>query len=119
MSAIARPISAAVLLAALGACGYAGGDEIDAESAAILARAPVGTAFKEVPAAMSALGFSCSAGRRQFTDAKGATRETEPHLVCERETPEWLICTRRTRAILIQLNGQLSNVLVNVGRFCT
>jgi hypothetical protein len=39
--------------------------------------------------------------------------------VCERETREWLICTRRARAILIPLNGRLSNVLVNVGRFCT
>lgn len=119
MSAIGRPISAAALLAALGACGDAGSDEIDAESAAILARAPVGAAFKDVPAAMSALGFACSTGRRQFTDPKGAARETEPYLVCERETPEWLICTRRTRAILIQQDGRLSNVLVNVGRFCT
>ena len=109
----------AVILMALGACGYAGGDEIDAESAAILARTPVGSAFKDVPAAMGALGFSCTAGRRQFTDAKGVARATEPHLVCERETREWLICTRRTRAILIPLDGRLSNVLVNVGRFCT
>lgn len=112
-------VSAAAILMALAACGYAGSDEIDAESAAILARAPLGSAFKDVPAAMGALGFSCSAGRRQFTDAKGQARDTEPHLVCERERSEWLICTRRTRAIFIQLNGQLSNVLVNVGRFCT
>jgi hypothetical protein len=39
--------------------------------------------------------------------------------VCERESPEWLICARRVRAILIQQNGLVSNVLVNVGRFCT
>jgi hypothetical protein len=110
---------AAALVAALGACGYAGGDEIDAESAAILARTPVGAAFKDAPAAMNALGFSCTAGRRQLTDEKATARETEPHLVCERETREWLICTRRTRAILIPLNGRLANVLVNVGRFCT
>jgi len=116
---VARRISAGALFVALGACGYAGSDEIDAESAAILARTPVGSAFKDVPAEMGALGFSCTAGRRQFTDAKGAARETEPHLVCERETREWLICTRRARAILIPLNGRLSNVLVNVGRFCT
>jgi hypothetical protein len=114
-----RMIGAAALVAALGACGYAGSDEIEAESASILARAPVGTSFTSVPAAMGALGFSCATSRRQFPDAKGDMRETEPHLVCERETPEWLICTRRTRVILIPLNGRLSNVLVNVGRFCT
>jgi len=114
-----RPTIAAAILAALGACGYASDDEIDAESAAILARAPVGTSFKALPAAMGALGFSCSAGRRQFTDAKGDLRETEPHLVCEREQSAWLICTRRTRAVLIQQDGRLTNVLVNVGRFCT
>ena len=112
------PWSAAILMA-LGACGYAGSDEVEAESAAILAHVPVGTAFKDVPAAMGALGFSCSTGRRQFTDAKGAVRETEPHLVCERERAEWVICSKRTRAILIPLNGRLSNVLVNVGRFCS
>lgn len=114
----ARPAAVAVLMT-LAACGYATGDEIDEESAAILARAPVGSAFKELPAAMATLGFSCSAARRQFAGAKGEARETEPHLVCERERGEWLICTRRTRAILIQQNGRLSNVLVNVGRFCS
>lgn len=113
------PIGAAALLMALGACGYASRDEIDAESAAILERAPVGIPSKDVPRAMGTLGFSCTTGRRQFTDAKGRVRETEPYLVCERETSAWLICTRRTRAILIQLNGRLSNILVNVGRFCT
>jgi hypothetical protein len=107
------------LLMALGACGYAGSDEIEAESAAILARVSVGTSFNDVPAAMGALGFSCTTARRQFPDAKGEMRETEPHLVCDRETSDWLICRRRTRAILIQLNGRLSNILVNVGRFCT
>jgi hypothetical protein len=104
---------------ALGACGYAGSDEIDTESAVILARVPVGTSFNELPAAMAALGFSCATSRRQFTDAKGKVRDAEPHLVCERERSDWLVCSRRTRAILIQLNGRLSNVLVNVGRFCT
>jgi hypothetical protein len=118
MFPIARPIGAAAILMAVGACGYAGSDEIDAESAAILARVPVGTSFNSVPAAMGALGFSCTTSRRQFPDAKGEMRETEPHLVCERERSDWLICSRRTRAILIQLNGRLSNVLVNVGRFC-
>ena len=100
-------ICAAALLAALGGCGYAGSDEIDVESAAILARAPVGSSFKAAPGALAALGFTCNA------------RDAGRHLVCERETPEWLICTRRTRAILIQQDGRLSNVLVNVGRFCT
>ena len=119
MLPFARPIGAAAILIALGACGYAGGDEIDAESAAILARVPVGTSFNSVPAAMGALGFSCTTARRQFPDVKGDIREPEPHLVCERESSIWLICTRRTRAILIQLNGRLSDVLVNVGRFCT
>jgi hypothetical protein len=119
MLPFARPIGAAAILVALGACGYAGSDEIDAESAAILARVPVGTSFIDVPGAMAAVGFSCNTGRRQFTDATGNVRQTEPHLVCERESSDWLICTRRTRAILIQLNGRLSDVLVNVGRFCT
>jgi len=89
-----RAIGVIATLMTLSACGYASSDEIDAESAVVLARVPVGSAFK------------------------GAARETEPHLVCERETPAWLICTRRTRAILIQQNGRVSNVLVNVGRFC-
>jgi len=114
-----RLIGAAAILIALGACGYAGGDEVDAESAVILARVPAGTSFNDVPAAMGALGFSCTTARRQFPDAKGEVRETEPHLVCERESSAWLICTRRTRAILIQVNGRLSDILVNVGRFCT
>ena len=119
MFPIARPIGAAAILMAVGACGYAGSDEIDAESAAILARVPVGTPFNDAPAAMVALGFSCTTGRRQFPDAKGEMREMEPHLVCERERSDWLICTRRTRAILLQLDGRLSDVLVNAGRFCT
>jgi hypothetical protein len=119
MFPFARPFGAAAILIALGACGDAGRDEVDAESAVILARVPVGTSFSDAPAAMGALGFSCTTARRQFPDAKGEMRETEPHLVCDRETSDWLICRRRTRAILIQLNGRLSNILVNVGRFCT
>jgi hypothetical protein len=119
MFPFARPFGAAAILIALGACGDAGRDEVDAESAVILARVPVGTSFNDAPAAMGELGFSCRTARRQFPDAKGEMRETEPHLVCDRETSDWLICRRRTRAILIQLNGRLSNILVNVGRFCT
>lgn len=114
---IARPIAAAALLMALGGCGYIG-DEIEAEGAAILARVPLGTPFRDQPAAMQALGFSCTRGQRRFTDAQGRLRDAEPHLVCEREQASWLIYTRRTRVILLQLNGQLSNVLVNVGNFC-
>ena len=107
------------LVAAIAACSGTGSDAVDAESAAILARVPVGSSFKNAPAAMAALGFTCNTARRRFTDAKGKVRETEPHLVCEREQSEWLICTRRTRAILIPLSGRLSNVLVNVGHFCS
>jgi hypothetical protein len=114
-----RAIGVIATLMTLSACGYASSDEIDAESAAILSLAPVGSAFKSAAAALSALGYACNAGRREFVDTKGAARETEPHLVCERETSEWLICTRRTRAILIQQDGLVSNILVNVGRFCT
>ncbi|HEY7655225.1 MAG TPA: hypothetical protein VH881_00045 [Burkholderiales bacterium] len=106
------------IVAALAACSRTGSDEVDAESAAILARVPVGSSFKSASAAMMKLGFTCNTARRQFTDSKGNARETELHLVCERDQSEWLICTRRTRAILIQLNGRLSNVLVNVGRVC-
>ena len=107
------------LVAAIAACGRTGSDAVDAESTAILARVPVGSSFKSAAAAMTKLGFTCNSARRRFTDAKGTARETEPHLVCERDQSEWLICTRRTRAILIPLNGRVSNVLVNVGRFCT
>ena len=106
------------IVAAIAACSRAGPDAVDAESAAILARVPVGSSFKSAPAAMAALGFTCNSARGRFTDAKGTARSTEPHLVCERDQSEWLVCTRRTRAILIPLNGRLSNVLVNVGRFC-
>jgi len=113
-----RPIGGAVMLMGLWACGYSGTDEIEAESAAILARVPVGTPFKELPAAMQELGFSCSVSRRQFTGAKGNVRDSEPHLSCDREQSYWLVCSKRTRAILLQLNGRLSNVLVNLGHFC-
>lgn len=112
------PFGAAVLLTGLWGCGYSGADEVEAESAAILSRVPVGTPFGDLPAAMRGLGFSCAPGRRQFTDAKGTLRDAEPHLSCEREQGYWLLCSRRTRAILLQLNGRLSNILVNVGRFC-
>jgi len=79
-------------------------DEVDAETAAILKQVPPGMAWKDLPAAMQRLGFSCT--------------QRGSDLSCERETNHWLVCTKRTRAILLQQNGRLSNVLVNVGRFC-
>ena len=108
----------AAILAFLCIHGCSSEDEIDAESAAILARVPRGTPFNDAAAEIRALGFSCTTGQRQFTDAKGRVRDAEPHLTCEREERYWLACSKRTRAILLQLNGRLSNVLVNVGRFC-
>jgi hypothetical protein len=114
-----RLISAAAVLAALCACGGADDDEVRAESAAILARVPIGTPFMEVPAAMQALGFSCIEGRQQFTDKTGARREAAPYLSCDREQARWVVCSKRTSVILLQLNGKLSNILVNVGRFCS
>ena len=113
-----RLIAAATVATALAACGYAGGDEIEAERAAILTRVPVGTSFKDVPAAMAALGFICTTRSRQYPDASGTMRDAEPHLVCEREQGEWLVCSRRTRALLLQTQGRLTEALVNVGHFC-
>ncbi len=112
-----RAAAAVALLAALSACGNPERDEIDVESAAILARVPIGTSFDDLPAAMRSLGFACTPGRKQFI-SKGKLRDAEPHLECMREETYWLVCRRRTRAILLQLNGRLSNILVNVGRFC-
>jgi len=116
-STIRQLVTCAAIATLLGACGSVD-DEIQAESAAILARVPIGTPYGELPAALRELGFSCSEGRRQFSDRTGAMRDAAPHLSCEREQSHWLVCARRTRAILIQLNGKLSNILVNVGRFC-
>ena len=112
-----RLLAAAALLAGLCAYDTPERDEIDAESAAILARVPIDTPFVAVPAAMQALGFSCTSGRRQFI-SKGEPRDAEAHLECVREEPYLLVCKRRTRAILLQHLGRLSNILVNVGRFC-
>ena len=108
----------ALCLAAAVLCGCSGEDEIDAESKALLQQVPIGTPFQELPAAMQRLGFSCVQDVRQFNDASGATHDAEPHLTCQREESYWLACTRRTRVNLLQLKGRLSNVLVNVGRFC-
>jgi hypothetical protein len=106
------------ILMVLCAWGCSSEDEVEAETAAILAHLPRGAPFNEAAVAIRGLGFSCTTGQRQFTDAKGKERDAEPHLSCEREERYWLACTKRTRAILLQLNGRLSNVLVNVGRFC-
>jgi hypothetical protein len=114
----ARALTCAVITALLCACASADEDEIQAETAAILERVPVGTPFMEVPAAMRDLGFSCAAERREVADAQGGVRGTESHFSCTREHSQWLVCTRRTRAIFIHLDGKVANVLVNVGRFC-
>jgi hypothetical protein len=113
-----RPITAGAMLIALCACGYADEDEVDVETGAILVHVPVGTSFDDLPAAMRALGFSCTPGRKQFTDSKGNVRDAEAHLSCVREQAYWLVCKKRARAILLQHNGRLSNILVNVGYFC-
>jgi hypothetical protein len=81
----------AMLAATLNGCGYAGEDEIQAETAAILERVPPGTPL----------------------------RGMESHLSCMREQSQWLVCTRRTRAVFTHLNGNVGHVLVNVGNFCT
>ena len=109
----------AVLAATLNGCGYAGEDEIQAETAAILQHVPLGTPLLEVPAAMRAQGFSCTSERRDVADAQGGLRGTESHLSCLREQSQWLVCTRRTRAVFTHLNGNVGHVLVNVGNFCT
>ena len=93
-------------------------DEIDTEAAAILAQVPKGSAFTDGAATVQALGFSCTAGRYQVTDTQGRRRDAEPHLSCVREERYLLVCTRRTRVDLVQTSGRVSNVLVNVGRFC-
>jgi hypothetical protein len=119
-SAITHQFVTCVALAALlCACGSADDDELLAESAAIMARVPVGTPFMEVPAAMRRLGFTCAAERREVADGQGGVRGTESHFSCTRETSQWLVCTRRTRAVFIHLNGKVANVLVNVGHFCS
>lgn len=116
---LVRPLGVAAMLMALFACGSADEDEIQAEVTAILERVPIGTPFMEAPAAMGALGFSCVAERREIVDAQGGVLGTESHFSCAREHSQWLICTKRTRVVLLQLNGKLSNILVNVGRFCS
>jgi hypothetical protein len=111
-------LRATLLLALLLAQGCESEDEVDAEAAAILARVPKGSVFTDAAATVKSLGFSCSAGRYEITDARGRRREAEAHLSCVREERYLLLCTRRTRVDLVQTAGRVSNVLVNVGRFC-
>jgi hypothetical protein len=108
----------ALCLAGALLCGCAGEDEIDAETKALLQQVPIGTPYQQLDGAMQRLGFSCVQDVRQFIDGGGATRDAEPHLSCTREERYWLACGRRTRVNLLQLRGRLSNVLVNIGRFC-
>ena len=98
--------------------GCSGEDEVDTEAAAILAQVPKGSGFAQAADTVRSLGFACSAGRYEVTDAQGRRREAEPHLSCVREERYLLVCSRRTRVDLVQTDGRVSNVLVNVGRFC-
>ena len=98
--------------------GCAGEDEVDTEAAAMLAQVPKGTAFAQAADTVRSLGFVCSAGRYRVIDAQGRERDAEPHLSCVREERYLLVCSRRTRVDLVQTDGRVSNVLVNVGRFC-
>ena len=107
-----------ILLALLLVQGCASEDEVDTEAAAILARVPKGSGFTDAADTVRSLGFACSAGRYEITDAQGRRRDAEPHLSCVREERYLLVCTRRTRVDLVQTSGRVSNVLVNVGRFC-
>jgi hypothetical protein len=110
--------AAFALALALGGCGYSADEDLEAESAAILARVPIGTQFDSVPALMQKRGYACTADVKQFVDRKGVMRKAEGHLSCEREESWWLVCTKRLRVVLLQHNGRLSNVLVNAGMFC-
>jgi hypothetical protein len=110
---------AAALLVALCGCGRSDEAEIQAETAAVLEHAPVGTPFLEVPEALREQGFSCTPERRDVADAHGAVRGTESHLSCIREERLWLVCKKRARAVFTHANGKVNHVLVNVGRFCS
>jgi hypothetical protein len=107
--AIVRGINSLVLAALVAACGSAGDDEIQAETATIQARVPAGTPVADALAFMREAGFACVP----------ETRETQQHFSCVREQSHWLVCTRRTRVILLQQNGKLTDILVNVGRVCS
>ncbi len=95
----------------------AAADELDDETEAIRARVPVGMSFSKVPEAMKTLGFACVQEAPAYRALLGRNREA-PHYACVREEPFLLVCTRRTRAIALQVEGRVVNVIVNVGRFC-
>jgi hypothetical protein len=107
----------AAALTLLCAAFNAGADELDDEAEAIRARVPFGTAFAKVPEAMKALGFDCSPQGWKYKDLQGRPREMA-HYVCLREEPFLVVCKRRSRATVLQENGRVVNVIVNVGRFC-
>jgi hypothetical protein len=109
-----RPILLTLLLVQ----GCSGEDEVDTEAAAILAQVPKGSDFASAADTVRSLGFVCSAGRYRVIDAQGRERDAEPHLSCVREERYLLVCSRRTRVDLVQTQGRVSNILVNVGRFC-
>jgi hypothetical protein len=104
----ARHVGAAAIAALVAACGSAGDEEIQAETAAIQARVPAGTPVADALAVMREAGFACVP----------EVRETQQHFSCVREQSHWLVCTRRTRVILPQQNGKVTDILVNVGRVC-
>jgi hypothetical protein len=111
-----RRVAAVLLALALTAC--ADEDEIDAASADLLAKLPRGSAFSTAVTRIESLGFACNAGQIEFVDKRGTVQRGQPHLRCQLDEPFLAFCTKRTNAILIQRDGRLINVLVNIGRFC-
>ena len=111
------PLRRAIGLTLLAAALRAGADEIDDETAAIRQVVPGGMAFEKVPATLKALDFECSREGWPYRDLLGRNREMV-HLSCTREEPFLVLCKRRTRAIVLQVEGRVVNVIVNVGRFC-
>jgi len=108
----------AVSALALAGCGFAAEEDIERQIDEIFARAPIGSPFDSLPAAMKELGYACVQDVKQFVDRKGVMRKGESHYACEREQSYWLVCRKRSRAILLQHQGRLSNALVNTGVFC-
>ena len=99
------------------AAATAAADELDDEAAALRARVPFGTPFERVPEALKGLGFSCTLEGWPYRDLQGRRREMANY-ACTREEPFLLVCERRTRATVLQEQGRVVNVIVNVGRFC-
>ena len=74
-------------------------------------------AFEQVPAALKALEFECARDGWPYRDLLGRERRMV-HFSCVREERFLVVCKRRTRAIVLQVEGRVVNVIVNVGRFC-